>query len=177
METIYPKRTMINLPTRKTKSGFGNCCIFLFMCIIFLGLTLIENENRHVFTNNFDYSICNEHENTFQLKELVLEPSVPIKGENMNIQIKGDLSRDIMFGTTVIVSVKLNVVRLMKKTIDLCKELDGKINCPIVKGNQFYNETFKIPSEVPNGKYTVDILMLNSDNSKIFCGVVYVVFE
>lgn len=165
----------------KTKAGFGNCFIFVLMCMTTFGLVMLKNSYNTMLLSKFEYHICNEDVNSFKLEKFELEPSEPVKGKNITIKVVGDLMDDIIDGSKIMINVKLNSIRLLRKTIDLCSELEKNpkigLNCPITTGKKEYISKFEIPNEVPNGKYIIDILMTNADNSKVFCSVVSVIFN
>jgi hypothetical protein len=73
------------------------------------------------------------------LKYVRITPEVIHPGDELTLEAGGYLSKDVKVGSEADVQVKLGVVRLIKKTFDICDELDKhkddvQIQCPITQG-------------------------------------------
>lgn len=64
-----------------------------------------------------------------------MNPDPPLKGKTLHIDFKGTLSETVTDGAYVVVQVKYGLIQLIKKTFDLCEEIE-KIDekCPLEKG-------------------------------------------
>lgn len=68
-------------------------------------------------------------------------------GDHLTIAAAGTLYKPVLPGSTANVQVKLGVVQLLRKTFDICNELekhkeDVELQCPIEKGYLTVSETF-----------------------------------
>lgn len=73
--------------------------------------------------------------NFIRIDYIRLNPDPPVKGKTLHIDFKGTLSEPVTEGAYVVVQVKFGLVQLIKKTFDLCEEIE-KIDkkCPLDKG-------------------------------------------
>lgn len=134
-------------------------------------MTLFKN---NVLENKFEYEICNKENSLFNLDSVLITPNPPEKGKKMSIEIKGNLLEEIKKGSIVRVSVKYQLIRIFKKTFDLCEELDKagdkvKIRCPIEKGEKALKYEVELPGNIPDGKYNIESEIMDKNNNLIFC--------
>lgn len=118
------------------------------------------------------WTYCGEEEesNNYALKisDLIVEPNPPKKGEKVQVQFKGKLSAEITKGAKLTYSVKLGLIQLAKKTVDLCDTLGGLKDkdipkCPIKAGDLSITKEQDFPSEAPAGKYTIKAEAIAAD--------------
>ncbi|KAG1190194.1 hypothetical protein G6F36_003308 [Rhizopus arrhizus] len=75
---------------------------------------------------------CDKQPDLLTIEYIRLNPEVPVKGKNLEIEFKGYLSEQVPEGTQVEIVVKLGLVQLLKRKFDFCdkiQEIDEK--CPI----------------------------------------------
>jgi hypothetical protein len=137
------------------------------------GLFELFNLKNNLNFNNFNYEICNEESSQFRLKSLELFPNPPQKNNNLKIVVKGNLIEDITNESKLKTIVKYQRITLIKRTFDLCEELNKDKNnfpvkCPITKGDKEVEYNVNIPDNIPNGRYHVDAILEQNDKV-IFC--------
>lgn len=128
----------------------------------------------NLLDNEVSYEICNEEKNSFKLNYIKFSPVM--KGGVTTIELDGFLNTDIKDGSNAVVNVKYKKINLIKKKIDICKELDNndiEIKCPIEKGEKKMKYDVKIPNEIPSGEYKIDLLLKNDDETDIFCSSIF----
>jgi hypothetical protein len=133
------------------------------------GLFSLFNLNKSLVFNNFNYEICNKESSQFELESLELFPNPPEKNSNLKILVKGNLLKDIDIGSKLRTVVKYQRITLIKRTFDLCEELnkdenDFPVKCPIYKGEKIVEYSVKIPDNIPNGKYHIDAILEQNDD-------------
>lgn len=72
-----------------------------------------------------------------EIKDITLTPSFPEPGKELLIEAEGTVKDAILDGAIVQVTVKLGLVTLIRKTFDLCEEMEKNdvLNCPVEKGD------------------------------------------
>ena len=78
-----------------------------------------------------------------------MNPEVPVKGKNLEIEFKGYLSEQVPEGTQVEIVVKLGLVQLLKRKFDFCdkiQEIDEK--CPIPEGEVTFHKEVELPNQI-----------------------------
>lgn len=149
--------------------------------MLFLNLILTINAafNLYYFTtqSTFSYKLCDTYQ-AFQIEEFVLTPSRPIKGKNLNINVKGFLNNEIISGSQVTVYVSYIGLSIFKKKYDLCHMLDTTKNsptkCPITVGKKSWTYNLDIPKKLPSGKYDIKLDINNSNGDILMCSYIYV---
>lgn len=71
-----------------------------------------------------------------EIKDITLTPSFPEPGKELLIEAEGIIKEPIEDGAYVEVTVKLGVITLIRKTFDLCEEMQKNdvLDCPVKKG-------------------------------------------
>lgn len=124
------------------------------------------------------WTYCDEDEsNSYALKitDFKVTPNPPKKGEKVKVEVKGKLTGEISKGAKVTYSVKLGLIQLTKKTVDLCDTLasikDKDIpKCPVKAGDIVLSKEHDFPSEAPAGKYTIEAEAVAADGkTTILC--------
>lgn len=75
-------------------------------------------------------------------------------------------------GATADVTVKLGLIKILKKTFDICEELrnaNATIRCPIETGLHTVEHTVSLPREIPRAKFVVDVLGYTAQEDDMFC--------
>lgn len=104
------------------------------------------------------------------LQEVIIDPSPPVKGQNLTFSATGFLSEDIEDGAYVDVDVRFGFIRLIHQTYDLCEQVENvDLECPIKKGKQVITKLVEIPAEVPPGKYVVNARAFDKNDVLITC--------
>ncbi|KAJ5806428.1 uncharacterized protein N7503_004030 [Penicillium pulvis] len=130
---------------------------------IFLASTLATT------TSGFQWNPCGLDSDIFQPLGVAISPDPPKSGEPANITIKGILSEPIEDGSSVQITVKLGLIKIYNKNIDICGDfLDGTgISCPIPPGDLSITKTYNL--EFPPAKLTTHVEAYNADDADISC--------
>ncbi|RKP30750.1 hypothetical protein METBISCDRAFT_30654 [Metschnikowia bicuspidata] len=105
-----------------------------------------------------------------KLQHVTIDPNPPVRGRNLTFTATGLLSQDIVDGAYVKVDVRFGFIRLIKKTYDLCEQVQNiDLKCPIRLGKQEITKTVEIPADVPPGRYIVNARAYNKDDELITC--------
>ncbi|KAG1057750.1 hypothetical protein G6F43_000430 [Rhizopus delemar] len=138
--------------------------LLLSICICFFLLSKVEGSivfwSSSLFKPNVDIEFFDESESLFQHESVDVNPNPLEPGDQVNITIVGTLLETVEDGAYADVTVKLGLVKLLRKTFDICEELEKHkdevdIQCPIEKGNFKLVQSIKLPREIPRGKFTV----------------------
>jgi hypothetical protein len=133
-------------------------------------------EQQFIF-NKFDYELCDGVKSYFDIKSVELIPSAPVKGEDLTVTVKGELEKDIVEGVKLKSFFKFMNIGLLRKTFDICKELDdtddAPMKCPIEKGYKEWTYTFNIPNNMPSGNYQINANITDVDNTLLLCSLIY----
>lgn len=71
------------------------------------------------------------------IQDITLTPPYPSPGDNLTIEAIGYLEEPVDYGAEAHVLVKLGFVQLLKRTFDICQEIDNNdvdLQCPIMDG-------------------------------------------
>lgn len=113
-----------------------------------------------------------------KLQRVIIDPNPPVRGENLTFTATGLLRQDIVDGAYVEIDVKFGFIRLIKKTYDLCDQVQNiDLECPIRRGKQEITETVEIPADVPPGRYIVNARAYTKDDELITCLTVDMTFD
>ncbi|KAJ3193771.1 Phosphatidylglycerol/phosphatidylinositol transfer protein, partial [Irineochytrium annulatum] len=112
----------------------------------------LPRSNNDDDLTTFDGSVtsCGTEEDIFQPTRIELIPDPPKRGASLTVIVEGDLTEDVTEGAHAYVQVKLGVIKLVDKRMELCDEI-GEIGreCPVEKGRQEIEHTVDVPREVP----------------------------
>jgi len=120
---------------------------------------------------------CGSDADILHLDYIHLNPAQPLRGQSIHVEASGTLSEPVVNGTTVDVLVKMGVVQILKKTFDVCEEIQ-KVDrsCPVPEGEVKFERDIEIPNEVPPGKFYVQARVYTPDRRQVAClkGVVVI---
>ncbi|EIE81459.1 hypothetical protein RO3G_06164 [Rhizopus delemar RA 99-880] len=113
---------------------------------------------------------CDRQPDLLTIEYIRLNPEIPVRGKNLEIDFKGYLSEQVPEGTQVEIVVKLGLVQLLRKRFDFCdkiQEIDEK--CPIPEGEVTFHKEVELPNQIPPGKYTVRAVIVTPENKRVTC--------
>lgn len=148
----------------------------MFLNLFILSLIgLCYAQTQHIFyDNSFSYELCDT--SSFEINNVELIPSAPVKGENLTVTVNGFLKRDINDGIKLKTLFKFRNIPLLKQTFDVCKELDdtpdAPMKCPIENGEKSWTYSFNIPRNMPSGNYQINANITDT-NDLLFCSKIY----
>ncbi|KAI8837739.1 ML domain-containing protein [Chytriomyces cf. hyalinus JEL632] len=97
---------------------------------------------------------CSLTQDFLNITSLSVFPDPPQRGQDATITIVGNLKEDIQDGSKLKLLVKMGPISLTRQEVDICQELNQSGDaCPIKQGDVVFSKSFRIPAEVPNGKY------------------------
>ncbi|KAJ3232636.1 Phosphatidylglycerol/phosphatidylinositol transfer protein [Chytriomyces hyalinus] len=97
---------------------------------------------------------CSLTQDFLNITSLSVFPDPPQRGQDATITIVGNLKEDIQDGSKLKLLVKMGPIALTRQEVDICQELNQSGDaCPIKQGDVVFSKSFRIPAEVPNGKY------------------------
>ncbi|ORY38918.1 hypothetical protein BCR33DRAFT_700404 [Rhizoclosmatium globosum] len=120
-----------------------------------LALSIQSTESlQRILEDEPTLSNCGIDNSFFEPSSIVANPDPPIKGQDLTIQVVGDLSQPLDVGTRIQMTVKVGPITITKHEIDVCEQLEESgESCPIPEGEVVLSKTFRIPAEIPPGKY------------------------
>ncbi|KAJ9078871.1 hypothetical protein DSO57_1002108 [Entomophthora muscae] len=116
-------------------------------------------------------SDCGSSTDAFQIKDVILTPSIPIAGQPLEIHLIGDLKKEITFGSVTSISTKINGSKLGTVELDTCaiaKERNLMVHCPAKPQHFDIKNTIKIPAYAPKGTYDINAFGFTHDKVRIF---------
>jgi len=112
------------------------------------------------------------------IEHVNLKPNPPLAGSILTIEAVGKVLDDIEEKAYVNLQVKYGLITLIKTTMDLCDQVKNvDLSCPIQKGKITLTKDVELPSEIPNGKYTVLADVYTFDDRHITCLTAQVTFQ
>ncbi|ODA76211.1 hypothetical protein RJ55_08056 [Drechmeria coniospora] len=99
-----------------------------------------------------------------------LSPNPPSPGRALVIKASGTVKKTIEKGAYINVVVKLGLITLINKKLDLCEQL-GNVNlqCPVQPGKLDITKSVDLPGAIPPGKYNVRADAYNANGEKMTC--------
>ncbi|KAF7307004.1 ML domain-containing protein [Mycena indigotica] len=124
------------------------------------------------FVHAWEYVNCGT--GLIDIESIVLQPEIPIAGEQLTVTIKGRATQTIEARATADVTVKLGLVKLIQKRFDVCAEvarLPGLgISCP-VEDREWHTiqQTVTLPKEIPKSKFNIQVRGSTAKNEPMLC--------
>ncbi|KAI9137038.1 ML domain-containing protein [Paraphysoderma sedebokerense] len=132
-----------------------------------------NSPHYHVFDEDSFWKLCSNPENDLvEVNEFQLNPSAPLRGEEIELLFQGKLKREIIAGSYAIATVKLGVIQLFRGKLDICEELKqgySDYRCPVKPGNIEVDAKVVIPQEVPPGEYNIHLEVFTEKDEKMIC--------
>ncbi|KAI7882590.1 hypothetical protein K492DRAFT_193396 [Lichtheimia hyalospora FSU 10163] len=115
---------------------------------------------------------CSDESYILDIYDITLTPPHPAPGDNLMIEAIGYLEEPVDYGAEARVLVKLGFVQLLKKTFDICQELDNndaELQCPIMDGPVKVTQNVTLPEEIPKAHFKVQVRAENYDKRPLAC--------
>jgi hypothetical protein len=118
-----------------------------------------------------DYTDCSPPTKIFKLEKVQLTPDPPAPGSPLQISVAGNLTEVVTEGASMILKVRYLFVTIINAKLDLCEQLKQGSNstCPVDPSHVSFDQSFDIPSDAPQGSYSVNVNALTNDSRPIFC--------
>ncbi|KAJ5071794.1 phosphatidylglycerol/phosphatidylinositol transfer protein [Anaeramoeba ignava] len=111
------------------------------------------------------WSDCSKPDDDFKISNVVITPDPPVKGQPVTADIQGNLNKTITGGTAHL-TISYNGIKLLDETKNICE----LTTCPIDSNpNADFKYTATIPSSIPSGNYTGQIVLTDQDSDEIGC--------
>ncbi|CDS10151.1 hypothetical protein LRAMOSA02828 [Lichtheimia ramosa] len=135
---------------------------------------------------------CSDDSYGVEIRDITLTPSFPEPGKELLIEAEGIIKEPIQDGAYVQVTVKIGVVTLIRRTFDLCEEMQKNdvLDCPVRQGptkasivepsshdHHIITKTVQLPKEIPKGDFRVYAQAYNYDDSDLACLKAHVDFR
>ncbi|KAN0055518.1 hypothetical protein ACTA71_008631 [Dictyostelium dimigraforme] len=118
-------------------------------------------------TLNDVWNSCGKPSDTFQIKNVTVNPDPPHKGDTVTIYAAGQLTKVISGGNANIL-IKLGFITIIKEAKPICSS-DNPLSCPIQPGDYSHQVTVTIPTSAPKGKYSGQFVLTDQIDEEIAC--------
>lgn len=101
------------------------------------------------------------------------------RGKDLTITVSGRVTDVIEDGAYADVTVKLGLIRLIKKQFDICEEARNAnltVQCPVEPGYYKVTHTTSLPKEIPPAKYKIELDGYTVDDNPLLCMRIHVDF-
>ncbi|CDS14561.1 hypothetical protein LRAMOSA06730 [Lichtheimia ramosa] len=115
---------------------------------------------------------CSDSSYILDIQDITLTPPYPSPGDNLTIEAIGYLEEPVDYGAEAHVLVKLGFVQLLKRTFDICQEIDNNdvdLQCPIMDGLVKVTQKITLPEEIPKAHFKVQVRAENYDKRPLAC--------
>ncbi|KAJ7130680.1 ML domain-containing protein [Mycena filopes] len=125
---------------------------------------------------SWSWEDCGFAEDAVTVKSIEVFPDPPAPGENLTITVKATVKKRIVDGAYADVTVKLGLVKLLRKKFDVCEEArnaNASVTCPVDEGHYEVIQTVALPREIPPAKFTVQVRGFTADEADMVCMDLY----
>ncbi|CAE7096953.1 unnamed protein product [Rhizoctonia solani] len=134
---------------------------------------LVLNGESPVFTQSrWSWTDCGLPSDGVHIKSIEVTPDPPKPGQDLTVKVIATSDKEITEGAYADVTVKLGLIKLLKKQFDICEEArnaNATIQCPIKGGDHEVVQTVALPREIPRAKFMVDVKGYTADDEDLVC--------
>jgi len=123
-------------------------------------------------TASWDYKDCFPDGSPVQITSIEVTPDPPKPGQDLTVTVNGTVTETLEDGAYADVTVKLGLVKLLKKRFDLCEEArnaNATVQCPVEPGSYHVVHTVTLPREIPPARFAVNILGYTVEDEDLLC--------
>ncbi|KAF2073615.1 hypothetical protein CYY_005072 [Polysphondylium violaceum] len=132
----------------------------VFICLIVL---LISPSFCDIWNN------CGTPADKFTITSIEITPNPPVKNQNVSIVLNGTLS-EVVSGGNIHFLLKYGFITLVNTNFPLCgNDPFLPSPCPLQQGPISKSVTEFIPSQVPSGQYSANILIKDQNSNELAC--------
>ncbi|GAM27024.1 hypothetical protein SAMD00019534_101990, partial [Acytostelium subglobosum LB1] len=113
------------------------------------------------------WTSCGSSSDHFAIDTVLIVPDPPVKGQVVNITASGTLNEQITDGT-VHITLKYGFITILNQNEPLCNA-DNPLPCPIAAGSYTRSFATMIPSTVPSGKYSANVVINDQNGQEVAC--------
>ncbi|KAG8992720.1 Phosphatidylglycerol/phosphatidylinositol transfer protein [Tulasnella sp. JGI-2019a] len=121
---------------------------------------------------SWNFIDCGLPEDVVQIESLTISPDPPEPGKNLTVNVSAYVNERIEDGAYADVTVKLGLVKLLHKQIDVCLEAEkanAEVRCPVEPGRHVVSQTVALPKEIPPAKFVVMVRGYTADDENLMC--------
>jgi len=129
---------------------------------------------------SWNFVDCGLPTDVIQIESLTISPDPPEPGKNLTVTVSATATERIEKGATADVTVKIGLVKLLTKTLDICDEAEkanADIQCPVEEGHHTVVQTVALPKEIPPAKFLVSVRAYTVDEDDLACADILVDFR
>ncbi|EKM78708.1 hypothetical protein AGABI1DRAFT_114313 [Agaricus bisporus var. burnettii JB137-S8] len=118
------------------------------------------------------YENCGSPTDLVQIESIAISPDPPQPGKDLTVTVNGIATDVVQAGAYADVTVKLGLIKLLKKEFDVCEEAHNAnltIQCPVQPGSYEVRHTVALPKEIPPAKYKVEVEGYTADDDPLLC--------
>ncbi|KAJ6586448.1 ML domain-containing protein [Mycena vulgaris] len=144
-----------------------------------LALLLLAQGPLATTAAGWSYIDCGLPTDALQLTSLTLSPDPPAAGKELTITATGRALRRIEDGAYADVTVKLGLIRLLKRQFDVCDEArkaNASVACPVEEGASLVVHT-ALPKEILPAALNVAFRGYTVDDEDMLCLDLFVNFR
>ncbi|KAG8752992.1 Phosphatidylglycerol/phosphatidylinositol transfer protein [Ceratobasidium sp. 428] len=134
--------------------------------LILNGESPISAQTRWTWTD------CGLPTDIVHIKSIEVSPDPPQPGKDLTVTVNAVSDQGIEEGAYADVTVKLGLIKLLKKQFDICEEArnaNATIQCPIAAGEHKVVQTVALPKEIPRAKFNVEAQAYTADDEDMMC--------
>ncbi|KAI8804482.1 ML domain-containing protein [Cladochytrium replicatum] len=122
-----------------------------------------------VTQSNVKFDNCNGPD--YSLRIETIYATSPVRGMPLTFGIRGFLTEPIERGAKATVVVRLGKSKIISRVLNFCREMRkmGSDDCPFQAGEVVAEYTAEFPDELPDGSYTVHVMVVNADKKPVGC--------
>ncbi|KAF9785545.1 ML domain-containing protein [Thelephora terrestris] len=120
----------------------------------------------------WSYTDCGIATDIVTINSLTVSPDPPKPGQDITVTVDATTSEVIEEGAYADVTVKLGLIKILRKTFDLCEEArnaNATVQCPVEKGHYVITQTASLPKEIPPGKFNVAVQGYTANDEDMLC--------
>ncbi|KAH9486859.1 Phosphatidylglycerol/phosphatidylinositol transfer protein [Psilocybe cubensis] len=123
-------------------------------------------------TDSWSWKNCGLETDPVQIHSISVSPDPPEPGKDLTVTVNAEVVEEIVEGAYADVTVKLGLVKLLRKQFDVCEEArnaNATIQCPVKTGPYTVVQTVALPKEIPKAKFNVDVLGFTAADEDMLC--------
>ncbi|KXN91721.1 Phosphatidylglycerol/phosphatidylinositol transfer protein [Leucoagaricus sp. SymC.cos] len=115
---------------------------------------------------------CGSPHDPVQIASVAVFPNPPQPGKELTVKVKARVLETVEEGASADVTVKLGLIKLLTKSVDLCEEArkaDLSVQCPVQPGYYEVEQKVVLPKEIPRAKFTINVNGYTVDWDELLC--------
>ncbi|KAG8688404.1 Phosphatidylglycerol/phosphatidylinositol transfer protein [Ceratobasidium sp. 394] len=136
------------------------------------GALVLNGQSPISVNSRWKWTDCGSPDDIVHIKSIEVSPDPPQPGKDLTVTAIGVADKEIEDGAYADVTVKLGLIKLLKKQFDICEEArsaNATIQCPIGAGDHKVVQTVALPKEIPRAKFNVEARGYSADDEDLMC--------